>query len=336
MPRSIPSHVGVPRVIHPNPVYNGYFADPFVWRCNGVYYAVGTGPASASESGAKHFPLLRSTDLLHWDSLGHALLPIDPEAGGAFWAPEVAMRDGVFYLYYSVGHGDKRHHLRVAASDTPEGPYKDMGIALTNPEDCPFAIDAHPFRDDDGTWYLFYSRDFLDTDSGFRAGTGIVMDRLEGMTQLAGDERMVVRATRDWQRFAADRPIYGGVYDWHTIEGASVLKRGGLYYCFYSGGCWQNESYGVDYVVADSVAGPYRESGESKQPRVLRTTPGVLDGPGHNSFVPAPDGDGHFIVYHAWNPGRTARQMHIGRLHWTRSGPALQGLAQCSADNPET
>jgi hypothetical protein len=30
-----------------NPVYKGYFADPFVWQHEGVYYAIGTGAAEA-------------------------------------------------------------------------------------------------------------------------------------------------------------------------------------------------------------------------------------------------------------------------------------------------
>jgi len=30
-----------------NPVYKGYFADPFVWEHQGVYYAIGTGAKEA-------------------------------------------------------------------------------------------------------------------------------------------------------------------------------------------------------------------------------------------------------------------------------------------------
>ena len=32
-----------------NPVYPGYFADPFVWQYQGVYYAIGTGAAEAGQ-----------------------------------------------------------------------------------------------------------------------------------------------------------------------------------------------------------------------------------------------------------------------------------------------
>jgi len=32
-----------------NPVYKGYFADPFVWEYQGVYYAIGTGVSKEAE-----------------------------------------------------------------------------------------------------------------------------------------------------------------------------------------------------------------------------------------------------------------------------------------------
>lgn len=301
-----------------NPVYAKYFADPFVWRHEGMYYAIGTGPRGDSEPS--RFPLLRSADLVKWESLGHALVSVSPDLGNDYWAPEVAYSDGLFHMYYSVGHGDKGHHVRVAVSERAEGPFEDLGKSLT---DLPFAIDASPFRDDDGEWYLFYARDFLDTESGFRAGTGLAVDRLIGMTELAGEERLVMRARHDWQRFKADRPMYDGVYDWHTLEGPHVLKHDGRYYCFYSGGCWQNDTYGVDYAVADHPLGPYSDIGNEDGPRVLRTIPGELTGPGHNSIVNGPHGD-DFIVYHAWDTGMTARRMCIDKLIWTPAGPRVE------------
>lgn len=303
-------------MIWENPVYPYYFADPFVWRHEGVYYAVGTSRAAEDASGPSRFPLLRSNDLVNWESLGYALIAVSPDLGNDYWAPEVAYSDGIFYLYYSIGHGDKEHHIRVAVSERPEGPFENTGRYLT---DLPFAIDASPFQDDDGEWYLFYARDFLDTDNGFRAGTGLVVDRLIGMTKLAGEERIVMRARHDWQMFMADRPMYDGVYDWHTLEGPVVRKHDGRYCCFYSGGCWKNDTYGVDYAVADSVMGPYSESGNNDGPRVLRTIPGKVIGPGHNSIVAGPDGE--FIVYHAWDLAMTARRMCIDPLIWTPDGP---------------
>ncbi|TAF09895.1 MAG: glycoside hydrolase [Nostocales cyanobacterium] len=319
-----------------NPVYKGYLADPFVWQYQGVYYAIGTGAAEAAgtideiadtpnfdPNKLRVFPLLRSFDFVNWDDVGNALPRPDPALGNNFWAPEVAYCDGKFYLYYSVGHEDKNHQLRVAQSDTPMGPYEDIGEPLTDLNNCPFAIDPHPFRDDDGQWYLFYARDFLDTEGSVRAGTALVVDRLQNMTKLAGVEKVVLRARCDWQRFLPNRLMYGQVFDWHTLEGPYVRKHQGRYYCFYSGGCWETENYGVDYGVADSVMGPYSDAGNEAGPRVLRSLAGDVKGPGHNSMVFAPDGQTEYIAYHAW--GKDARQMCLDKLVWTPEGPRCAG-----------
>lgn len=301
-------------------VYEGYFADPFVWKFATTYYAIGTDEARAF--GA--FPLLESTDLLDWTAKGRALRKLPAEYGTTYWAPEVALIDGRFWMYYSIGFGDQRHHLRVAVSDDPQGPYSDTGTLLTDPFKCPFAIDPSPFQDEDGNWYLFYARDFLDTDKGARVGTGVVVDRLVKTTRLAGESRVVMRAHQDWQRFQRDRIMYGAVYDWHTIEGPCVRKRYGRYWCLYSAGCWENDTYGVDYTVADQVVGPYESGDNSKGPRLLRTIPGKVIGPGHNSIFPGREPDIEYIAYHAWDSEGKQRRMHIQRIEWTRIGPRLK------------
>jgi GH43 family beta-xylosidase len=153
----------------------------------------------------------------------------------------------------------------------------------------------------------------------------LVVDRLESMTRLAGEERTVLRARWDWQLFRRQRTMYGRVFDWHTLEGPCVREREGRYYCFYSGGCYENESYGVDYGVAETVLGPYADAGNGTGPRVLKTVPGRVIGPGHHSIVPGPDERSEWIVYHAWDSGRTARRLCIDRLMWTRDGPRCAG-----------
>ncbi len=307
-----------------NPVYPAYFADPFVWRSGGEYFAVGTGPQEAAGQVERSvFPLLRSRDLVHWEDAGRALVRPDVD-GDTFWAPEIAYADGRFYLYYSVGHADKDHQLRVATSASPGGPYEDQA-ALTNVADVPFAIDPHPFRDDDGRWYLFHARDFLDVGADTRAGTALVVHELETMTRMAHDGRTVLRAHYDWQLFKADRLMYGRRFDWHTLEGPFVIKHGGRYVCLYSGGCWETDTYGVDYGVADHVLGPYDDRGAENGPRVLRTVPGRVLGPGHCSVVRAPDDRTLMLVYHAWDADMRARTMRIDPLRFTEDGPRCEG-----------
>ncbi|HWG86117.1 MAG TPA: glycoside hydrolase family 43 protein, partial [Deinococcales bacterium] len=223
-----------------------------------------------------------------------------------------------FYMYYSAGIGDKGHQLRVGIAERPEGPYRDAGVILT-PDD-PFTIDAHPFQDDDGQWYLYYARDFLDGD---RVGTALAVDRLVSMTELAGEPRTVARATADWQIFRKNREMYGAIYDWYTLEGPFVRKHGNRYYCFYSGGAWEEPNYGVSYAVATHPLGPWEEPA-ADGPTVLRSIPGQVVGPGHNSIVRGPDGE-DYIVYHAWDEAKTGRRMCIDRLEWTLNGPRTEG-----------
>jgi arabinan endo-1,5-alpha-L-arabinosidase len=296
-----------------NPVHRGSFADPFVLAVDGGYVAYGTGRVV----GGRVFEVLRSPDLVHWRSVGGALEPLAEEWATDYWAPEVAVCDGRFFMYYSVGTGDRGHRLRVAVADAPEGPFVDQGVVLTPDER--FAIDPSPFRDDDGEWYLYFAHDVLD---GERVGTTVAVDRLADMTRLAGEARTILRASADWQVFRRRREMYGQVYDWHTLEGPFAIRRGGRYHLLYSGGSWETDGYGLSYAVADAPTGPFREPVEG--PAVLRTVPGAAIGPGHACVVAGPDG-ADWLVYHAWDAQRAAREMWIDRLRWGPDGPERSG-----------
>jgi beta-xylosidase len=307
-------------ITYTNPVWAGSFADPFVLRYQGTYYAYGTGPRTASD---RIFPVLTSPDLVHWTPAGGAMQPLAHQEDSYYWAPEVAERDGRFFLYYSVADStssDETHRLRVAVSESPTGPFMDSGNLLM-PEEG-FTIDAHPFRDPaDGRWYLFFARDYFDQ----RAGTALAVAPLaEDMISLAGPAITVLRASADWQVYERDREIYGRRFAaWHTLEGAFIVPHAGLYYCFYSGGNWQTPDYGVGYAVADRILGPYREP--ETGPVVLRGVSGHVLGPGHNSVVLGPDEQTEFLVYHAWDLDRTARRLCIDPLRWSPEGPRCAG-----------
>lgn len=297
-----------------NPVYDGYFADPFVLRAGQRYLAYGTG----SIVDGLVFEVLESADLVSWRRIGGALQPLPPQMGSDYWAPEVAYAEGRYWMYYSVGFGDRHHHLRVAVAERPEGPFVDQGVNLTPHED--FAIDPNPFQDADGRWYLYFARDVLDAP---RVGTHLAVDAMPTMTSLAGLPSPVVAPSADWQIYERGRSMYGTVVDWHTIEGASVVRRNGRYYCLYSAGSWLNDSYSVGWVVAGHPLGPWTEPGSGRG-RLLSSVPGHVRGPGHNSIVTT-GGGADVLVYHAWDEGRQRRQMWIDPLDWTADGPVTSG-----------
>ena len=154
------------------PAWDGYLADPHVLRLpDGGYAAYGSGPpAPSAPQGLRVFRALWSPDLKTWHDRGFVLDRLPPGAGDEYWAPEVAHTDGAYWMYYSVGHGIAGHGLRVARAEDPFGPFTDTGVNLTPGE--LFAIDAHPFRDDDGRWYLYYARDVLNHS---RVGTHLAV-----------------------------------------------------------------------------------------------------------------------------------------------------------------
>lgn len=302
------------------PVYAEYFADPFVLRVrDGSYVAYGTGRPPAA--GEAVFEALTSTNLTDWESHGPVLSRLPDDYGDEYWAPEVVEADGAWWLYYSVGHGIVGHHIRVARADHPLGPFVDRGVNLTPNES--FAIDAHPFRDRDGTWYLFFARDVLEHS---RPGTHLAVVRLGAMESTAGSVTGVLEAHADWQIFERGRAIYDGIFDWHTLEGPAVVHRGGRYWMTYSGGAWTGDGYAVSWAVADHPTGPWRHAPQDAVP-LLTTDDDGLIGPGHNSLTVTPNGD-DVIVFHAWDADHDARRMHVRRISFEPEGPWVDGPTQ--------
>ena len=313
-----------------NPVAARDFPDPAALWHEGAYYAFGTTGEARTADG-RAFRVLTSPNLVEWQEVGGALLPPPGSEGQQFWAPEVVFREGVFYMYYSRGGGAvgsiQGHRLHVATSARPEGPYTEVA-ALAVPG-TKFTIDPHPFQDTDGQWYLYYARDFLDGDQGYFPGTGLEVDKLLTLTELAHQPSLVLRARHPWTLFAANRvmPLYGGrtFTQWHTLEGPYVRHHAGRYYCLYSGANFMTERYGVDFCVADHPLGPYSEAGGGQGARVLAAVPGHVRGPGHHSHTATPDGQAEYLLYHAWNPEMTERQLCIDPLEWTEAGPRCLG-----------
>jgi GH43 family beta-xylosidase len=283
-----------------NPVWPHSFPDPFVLKFRGEYWGYCTG----FWTDGRCFGVIRSRDLVHWEPMERGAL--DPLPGGhtCYWAPEVTYDNGHFYLYYSVGN-EERMEIRVAVSEHPAGPFVDSGRRLTSE---PFAIDAHVFQDDDGSRHLFYATDFLDRS---HIGTGTVRDRMLDPFTLAGKPVPVTLPRHDWHVYHPNRPEKGYVR-WHTVEGPFVLKHNGLYYQMFSGGNWQNPTYGVSYAVTDNLEKP-GEWEQMEQP-ILRTLEGRVIGPGHNSVVRGPDNRQLVCVYHRWQ--ERARVLAIDPMGW--------------------
>ncbi len=298
-----------------NPVFPKSFPDPFVLKFRGEYFAYCTD----FWSDGRVFGVLHSRDLVHWSELGGAMPPLETNPP-YYWAPEVVYANGKFYLYYSVGN-EINMEIRVATSKRPGGGFVDAGVKLTSEQ---FAIDAHVFTDTDGQKYLFYATDFLKHS---HIGTGTVVDKMLDYFTLEGNPRPVTRAKYDWQVYDPNRKEKGGVR-WHTVEGAFVLKRKGKYFEMFSGGNWQNISYGVSFAVTDDINSAEEwtqfSDGEKVLP-ILRTLPDLVIGPGHNSVVRGRNNRELFCIYHCWT--ENGRALAIDRMDFAGNRIFIEGAS---------
>ncbi|TMW71384.1 glycoside hydrolase family 43 protein [Alteribacter natronophilus] len=295
--------------------------DPAVLKHNGMYYLYHTGPRTV--------PVYRSPDLVNWEPCGTALKASDDQTHWAqidLWAPEVIYDNGVFYMYVTGavrredgGADDGIRRIGVAKSLSPEGPFSLAEQPLTDE----WSIDAHPFKDDDGSWYMFYNvrNEHTRGPSGV-IGTGNVVDRMASLESLSGHPAMVVKPEHEWEGNKEN------TFFWN--EGPFILKRRGIYYQMYSAGFFGDDTYGVYYATSNVPIGNGGMTDQSwnkwRGGEPILKTNDACHGPGHHVVVKGPDGVEDFIVYHGYEPDEDLpeRRVRLGRLFWEKDHIRLE------------
>jgi beta-xylosidase len=276
-----------------NPVYGSNFPDPAVLEVDGTYWAY------ATKNRVEAMPVLRSSDLVHWDEVGDGMPQlaawVEP---GLNWAPEVAAVDGRYVAYYTAhDRATDVQAVGVAVSDTPYGPFRDDAERPLLCQDHEGgSIDASPFTDHDGSRWLLWKND------GNHVGvdTFIYVQRLsdDGL-RLEGEAQRILKQDQEWEGT--------------LVEGPYVWPHGGSYYLFYSGNAFDSDRYGVGYAVAEQATGPYVKPRDTP----IMVSNDVAAGPGHGMVV---ERDGRtWYVHHAWPPGAVnvpepGRQMWLTEL----------------------
>ena len=190
--------------MYANPIRRGFFPDPSIIRVNDDYYMV-----NSSFIFFPCIPVSHSTDLVHWQIIGHAVMnPAWSELGAlqsgrGYWAPDISYDGGRFYITATYRHNDGGAILRrqmVVSSDRPEGPYtKPVFIE----ED---GIDPSLFHEN-GRHYMLLNR-------GAR-----ILELSEDCTEKISDASLL---------------YYG--FQKHAPEGPHLLKKDGWYYLFLAEG----------------------------------------------------------------------------------------------------
>jgi beta-xylosidase len=286
-----------------NPVYGG-LPDPMCLHDLGDFYAYGTGDL---------FPVLHSTDLVHWTKVGTAMTSRPawvPQTGEWNpWAPSVHRRDDGSYVMYYTGLNTSvspaANCIGVATSRTCAGPFTDAGILDVEPpsDGCALGcgdgggysnIDPAPFIDPaDGKAYLYLSTGHA--ASGAWRRTVSVIPLAAELDHASGPRQPLFSMTQPWE---------GDV-----VEGPWMMHHGHGYYLLYSGGSFTDATYAMGYAFASSPTGPFVKPAAGP---ILKSTADVI-GPGGGSTVTGPHGD-DWLVYHGRATAGGPRTLRIDPL----------------------
>ena len=295
-------------LIYQNPLPIKNIGDPFVLRVpDGTYYCYAT-------SATDGFKAWTSPDLVHWTNTGYIYQRRDDSWGTSdFWAPEVVHYEGKYFLHYSARWGENQSlRIGVATSNSPGGPFVDV---FNQPMfDFGYAaIDGHVFFDEDGSKYLYYSRDCSENVVDGRHESHLYVAELnDDLTSLKREPLLITKPEQDWEKRSGP--------EWLWNEGPFVLKHNSRYYLMYSANFFASREYSVGYAVAESPMGPFVKAAHNP---ILFAPNGEISGPGHNSVTTSPDGRELFIVYHIHtdpqSPGGD-RQVCIDRIGFREDG----------------
>lgn len=210
------------------------YGDPAVLKTDDGYVLIAT-----SNDAPDAFPMLRSHDLVDWTPVGFAFPEGEnPEwtlAGtkvGDFWAPEIARVGDQYWLTYTARARDHSLSIGLANSESPTGPWRDLGRPLMTGG----VIDAHLFVAPDGTPTLFWKEDR--NGRWPRPLAGLLRDRPELIEQIFEtviDRRTAALASaiqpwangrRPIERFFLMQPfISAALANWQRV--GEVLREAG-------------------------------------------------------------------------------------------------------------
>ncbi len=192
------------------------------------------------------FPVLHSTDLIHWEHISDAVSDCQwaKEAGldavdnpYGFWAGALFKHNGKYYVFVDFAYHESKEEgaiegpiaVYVTSADTPYGPWETPWHLISTKH----GIDPSFFCDDDGSCYLFIKNDVLKSPE-------IVAYR------IADDCRSVI-----------DGPF--SLWEGHKqgcSEGPFMFKKDGYYYLTISEG-GTGFYHRTNMARSKNILGPY-------------------------------------------------------------------------------
>jgi beta-xylosidase len=211
-----------------------------------------------------------TTNMVDWEDHGKIFSLDDIEwADARAWAPQCIERNGKFYLYCPVKKKDSGMAIAVGVSDSPVGPFKDLGHPLVDEGDWN-DIDPTVFIDDDGQAYLYF-------------GNPELRYVLLNEDMVSYDESVgIVKVPMTQESFSKGSHMTGTSYG----EGPWFYKKDGLYYMVYAAFAeGKNRNEHLAYSTSTSPTGPWVYGGvlmAEKEGGIFTNHPGICDFKGHS------------------------------------------------------
>ncbi len=166
-------------------------------------------------------------------------------------------------MYFPVKDKKDVFRIGVATSKNPEGPF----TAEKEPIKGSYSIDPTAFKDDDGTYYLYFGGIWggqLQRWDGNKYNESGALRKPEEQAILP----RVAKLSKDMKSFAGDvkeikiadeqgNAFTEGQNDKRFFEAAWMHKYNGKYYFSYSTG----DTHYINYAIGDSPYGPFTYKG---------------------------------------------------------------------------
>ena len=197
-----------------------------------------------------------------------------PWVSKQMWAPDVALKDGVYYLYFPARDKDGIFRLGVATSDSPVGPFKPE----ENYIEGSYSIDPAVLMDDDGKAYIYYGGLWGGQLEMWQTGKfDENTPRPAGKQDALGP--MFAELNPDMKSFKTEpkhlvildengQPLKAEDEDRRYFEGPWMHKYNGKYYLSYSTGT----THYLVYAIGDTPDGPFTYGGRIMEPVLGWTT----------------------------------------------------------------
>lgn len=262
-----------------------YTADPSAHVFNGKIYIYPSHDIDSEnvkrDDDGGHFAM-RDYHVLSMDKIGgpvkdHGVamdLKDVPWAGRQLWAPDVAYKNGTYYLYFPAKDKQDIFRIGVATSKSPTGPFK------AEPEPIPgtYSIDPAVFQDTDGQTYLYFGGiwggQLQRWDANEYHPEGALkkpeeVAYLPRVVRLSKDMKTLAEPVREIQLLGKNgKPFLEKDSDKRFFEGAWLHRYQGKYYFSYSTG----DTHNLCYAISDSPYGPFTYQGILLKPVLGWTT----------------------------------------------------------------